>query len=104
MSRSLTSTQVVEKGDYLQPGFNPASLTVSQLLGVLSFHEIKFPTPYNKGKLIETFNSALKPQLARLLKDRRLRQCSLASTDGIVDGSTGQPIKEARSVRPMHGR
>ena len=99
MSRTLTTTQVVEKGDYLEPGFNPASLTVAQLLGLLSFHDIKYPTPYTKTKLVQVFNDELKPQTPQLRQERLSRQHSRASDAGIVDGRTGKRIRAARSVR-----
>ena len=99
MSRALTSAQVIEKGDYLNPDFDPATLTISQLLGVFGFHNIGFPSPYTKGKLVQIFNDELKPNAQQYKKDRLSRQNSQASDDGITDGLTGRPINEGRRVR-----
>ena len=104
MSRTLTSTEIIEKGDYLEPSFNPTSLTVSQLLGVLSFHEIKYPQPYTKGKLVQTFNDVLKPQTAKLMQERLSREYSHPSNEGILDGKTGKRLRVDRSVRLLELR
>lgn len=92
MSR-LTSTEIVKKGDYLKPDFNPASLTVSQLIGVLGHHEIKYPTPYSKPRLIQLFNDTIKANVARYTT-----LTPEPSDDGITDGLTGEPIN-APAVR-----
>ena len=99
MSRALTAAQVIEKGDYLRPDFDPSTLTISQLLGVFGFHNIDFPSPYTKGKLVQVFHDALRPHVARLQRERLSRQNSLASDDGITDGVTGRPIGDGRRVR-----
>lgn len=98
MSRTLTSAQVIQKGEYLDPDFDPASLTISQLLGVFGYHNIEFPSPYTKGRLVQIFNDELKPQGATLRRERLSRQNSQASDDGITDGLTGRPIGEGRKV------
>lgn len=99
MPKTMTATQVIEQGEYLQPDFDPASLTIPQLLGVFSFHEVKFPSRYTKEKLVQTFNDTLKPRVPQLLQDRLSRQHSPASDHGITDGRTGRPIRKASSVR-----
>jgi hypothetical protein len=45
MSRSMTAAQIIALGEYLDPDFDPSSLTVNQLLGVFGFHNIRYPTP-----------------------------------------------------------
>lgn len=102
MSRALTSAQIIEKGDYLDPDFDPSSLTISQLLGVFGFHNINFPSPYTKGKLVQIFNDELKPRVNQFKKERLSRQNSQGSDDGITDGVTGRPINEARRVCRIH--
>lgn len=98
MSRALTSAQVIEKGDYLKPDFDPATLTVAQLLGVFGFHNINYPSPYTKGKLVQIFSDEITNKTAKLSKERLHRQNSQASDDGITDGVTGKPINEGRKV------
>lgn len=91
MSR-LTSAQVISLGDYLEPDFDPASLTVSQLLGVLGYHNIAYPTPYTKPKLIQVFNNEVRTRAKKFKKDRIKKENSIASEEGITDGITGEPL------------
>lgn len=91
MSR-LTSAQVISLGDYLNPDFDPASLTVSQLLGVLGFHNINYPSPYTKPKLIQVFRDEIAPRAATYRRERIKKENSIASDHGITDGLTGRPI------------
>ncbi|KIP09118.1 hypothetical protein PHLGIDRAFT_12180 [Phlebiopsis gigantea 11061_1 CR5-6] len=95
MSR-LTTAQIIEQGDYLKPDFDPASLTVSQLLGVFGFHNVMYPSPYTKPKLVQLFNDEIKARAPQLKKERLSRQNSQASDDGITDGLTGRPLNEGR--------
>ncbi|KAF5380842.1 hypothetical protein D9615_003921 [Tricholomella constricta] len=98
MSR-MTSAQVIAVGEYLEPNFDPASLTVSQLLGVLGYHNIKYPTPYSKPKLVVVFNDEIKAKATKLKKERIKKENSIASDDGIVDGATGQPLRKEPIAR-----
>ncbi|TFK42618.1 Man1-Src1p-C-terminal domain-containing protein [Crucibulum laeve] len=99
MSR-LTSAQVIAMGDYLEPDFDPASLTVSQLLGVLGYHNIRYPTPYSKPKLVAVFNDEVKIRSAKFKKERLKKANSIASDDGITDGLTGQPLRDYSELAP----
>ncbi|KAL4074469.1 Man1-Src1p-C-terminal domain-containing protein [Scleroderma yunnanense] len=106
--RSLTAAQVISQVDYLDVDFDPAALTVSQLLGILAYHNVRYPTPYTKPKLVQLFLDEIKPKATKLRKERLKRENSIASDDGITDGVTGQPINgkgaSARrsSRRPSH--
>ncbi|KAI0362006.1 hypothetical protein OH77DRAFT_1416206 [Trametes cingulata] len=95
MSR-LTAAQVIAQGDYLQPDFDPSTLTVAQLLGVFGYHNIKYPSQYTKPKLIQLFNEEIKPKAKKYTKERIKRENSQASEDGITDGVTGRPLNEGR--------
>lgn len=98
MSRSLTAAQIIGLGEYLNPNFDPASLTVSQLLGVLGFHNIQYPTPYSKPKLVQLFSDEITAKSSKLKRERQKKELSLASDDGITDGVTGKPIGKERKV------
>ncbi|KAK2466952.1 hypothetical protein APHAL10511_001210 [Amanita phalloides] len=100
MSR-LTTAQVISSGHYLEPSFDPASLTVSQLLGVLGYHNIKYPTPYSKPKLIQLFNEEIKTRSSKFKKERLRKENSIASDEGIKDGLTGQPLAATRRELPV---
>ena len=88
----LTTAQVINLGGYLETDFDPSTLTVSQLLGVLGFHNIRYPSPYTKGKLVQLFNDEVKPRASRYKKERIKQENSMASDDGIMDGITGEPL------------
>lgn len=98
MSR-LTAAQVISLGEYLNPDFDPSSLTVSQLLGILGFHNIKYPSPYTKPKLVQLFTNEVTPRAAKFKKERLKKETSLASDDGILDGITGKPIGIEKVIR-----
>jgi len=95
MSR-LTSAQVIALGEYLQPDFEPATLTVPQLLGVFGYHNIRYPSPYTKAKLVQTFNQEIKPNASKFRREKLKKENSQASDDGIVDGVTGLPLTTAK--------
>ena len=97
MSR-LTSAQVISLGEYLEPDFDPSTLTVSQLLGILGFHNIRYPTPYTKGKLVQLFNDEIKTRAAKFKKERIKKENSIPSDDGIMDGITGEPLNSKGKV------
>jgi len=98
MSR-MTAAQIINVGEYLEPDFEITSLTVSQLLGILSYHNIDYPTPYTKTKLIQVFNSEVKTRATKFKKERLKKENSVASDDGIKDGITGKPIGNKMRVR-----
>ncbi|QRW27204.1 sulfide-quinone oxidoreductase [Rhizoctonia solani] len=82
MSR-LSATEVINRGDYLKPDFEPSTLTIPHLLSVLTYHGIKYPSPHTKGKLVE---------------EREARERKKPSNDGILDGHTGQAIQPSEPV------
>ena len=100
MSR-LTTAQVISLGEYLRPDFDSSSLTVSQLLGVLGYHNVRYPTPYTKAKLVQVFNSEIKTKANQFKKERLKKENSIPSDDGITDGLTGEPINKGK-VRHFH--
>jgi len=96
MSRQ-TAAQIIGLGLYLEPEFEPATLTVSQLLGILGYHNIRYPTPYTKAKLIQVFNDEIKTRAAKFKKERQRKEESLASEEGITDGHTGKPLSSIKA-------
>lgn len=98
MSRALTAAQVISLGEYLNSDFDPATLTVSQILGVFGYHNIRFPTPYTKPKLVQLFLDEIRPKAAKFKRDRLKKENSLASDDGITDGATGKLLSGATKV------
>ncbi|KZT68959.1 hypothetical protein DAEQUDRAFT_727125 [Daedalea quercina L-15889] len=95
MSR-LTAAQVIALGEYLEPDFDPSSLTVAQLLGVFGYHNVNYPSQYTKPRLVQLFNDEIKANASKLRRQRIKKESSQASDDGITDGLTGRPINEGR--------
>lgn len=89
-----SSAQVIESGEYLQPGFDANTLTMPHLLSIFTFHQIQFPVPYSKSRLVETFNEQVKPRAAQLRQERLKREGSVASSRGITDGLTGRSLSD----------
>ena len=101
MSR-LTAAQVIALGEYLEPDFDPSSLTIAQLLGVFGYHNVNYPSQYTKPKLVQLFNDEIKSNASKLRRQRIKRENSQASDDGITDGLTGRPINEGKKVDDSH--
>lgn len=63
---------------YLQPDFNPASLTVAKLRNILLKHGIAWSSATKKGDLVDIFNDKLKPKAKRILNaQKRVQRTSL---------------------------
>ncbi len=88
----LSTQQIIQYGEYLNPDFDPTTLTMAHLLGIFQYHNITYPSQHNKAKLVEVFNESIKVNAKRLRKQRLVREETPASIDGIIDGVTGKPI------------
>lgn len=72
---------------YLEPGFDPTSLTIPRLRSVLLEHGIDYPSNAKKGQLVDIFNEQLLPQA------RKIKQASARikrTSRGIEDVTTGR--------------
>lgn len=75
-----------ESLDYLQTGFNPASLTVPRLRSILVSHNIAYPASAKKPQLIELFEENVLPQSRKILSARaRARRTSKGITNADQD-------------------
>jgi Man1-Src1p-C-terminal domain/HeH/LEM domain len=78
---SLDAT-MADESEYLAPGFDPSSITVPKLRGILTKHEIPFPSSAKKPELIETFNSQIAPKAGRLRgAQKRVQRTSMGIED-----------------------
>jgi hypothetical protein len=84
-----TTEQIIAEGTYLLPNFKPTSLNTDQLRGLLIRHGIPYPQPGTKAEFVKAFNTHIKRQ-AELFQAER--DNAVASSAGIVDGVTGEPI------------
>ncbi|KAI5838346.1 Man1-Src1p-C-terminal domain-containing protein [Morchella snyderi] len=85
------------ENDYLQPGFDPATLKVQQLRQILLEHNIDFPSNPKKAQLVELFTQHVAPKARTILNARsRVKP----SSRGIVDvGRDNTPSIEATPRR-----
>lgn len=72
---------------YLQPGFDPASLTVARLRNVLLTHNVDYPSSAKKPELIKLFSEEVVPRGRKLLAARARTK---RSSKGIVDVPSSQ--------------
>jgi hypothetical protein len=80
----LSLTTVIRKGDYLEPGFNPSTLTTAQLRGIFLYHDVPYSSTHQKGELVQLFHDRLVPNASRLKKERLQMQNLAASNEGIT--------------------
>ncbi|KAF2722367.1 sister chromatid separation protein-like protein [Polychaeton citri CBS 116435] len=62
----------MEDQAYLEPGFDPSTLTVPRLRSILVAHGVNYPASAKKPQLIEIFNKNIAPQ-AKKIRDASLR-------------------------------
>lgn len=68
--------------EYLQPDFDPNSLTMPKLRGILLKHQVDYPSTAKKGQLVDIFEDGVRPRARKLLTaSARTKR----STRGIVD-------------------
>ncbi|KEQ89835.1 hypothetical protein M438DRAFT_361276 [Aureobasidium pullulans EXF-150] len=72
---------------YLQPEFDPSSLTVPRLRSILVAHNVAYPSSAKKSDLIAIFNSNVAPQARKILN---VQSRTVRSTRGIVDVPSSQ--------------
>lgn len=77
--------------DYLQPGFDPASVTIPRLRSILITHGVDYPSTAKKGKLVEVFNEKITPQAKKILDRRaKAKRSSMGITN--IDNSVGYSV------------
>ena len=90
----LTTAEVIAQADYLTDNFDPKSLTVAQLLGVFSYHSIRYPANAKKGALVSLFEKEITGNIDKLREQRMAIDGSQASDRGITDGISGKQIND----------
>jgi hypothetical protein len=72
---------------YLEPGFNPASLTMPRLRNILVAHNIPYASSAKKQELVDLFNNQVLPQARKLrIANARVKR----NSNGIEDMTTGR--------------
>jgi hypothetical protein len=105
--------------EYLQPGFDPSTLTVPRIRSILVSHNIPYPSSAKKPQLIQIFEENVLPQARKILaaRDRARRtsrgitdaESSQESTPSSITGNDEEempppPAPRPRSTRKPSGR
>ncbi|KAI1813379.1 Man1-Src1p-C-terminal domain-containing protein [Poronia punctata] len=99
-----------ESVDYLQPGFDPKSLTIPRLRSVLVAHNVPYSSSAKKAQLVEIFNEKIVPQSKKILADRaRAKRSSMGIFDADSATSSGNPFENEHEAlapppRPISSR
>ena len=83
---------------YLQPDFDPTTLKVAELRGLLVEHDVDYPSTAKKPQLVHLFNDHIAPRVAALAEQRNQVR---ASSRGIVSvDKTGNAVADGRKQTP----
>jgi hypothetical protein len=74
-----------ENIDYLQPDFDPQTVTMPQLRSILVTHNVQYPGTAKKQKLVDLFTQEVAPQAKKILAQRARAK---RSSKGIVDAGS----------------
>lgn len=82
--------------EYLQPDFDPNTLTMPKLRGIFVAHSVTYPSTAKKGELVDIFEEQVRPQARKLLSARSRTK---RSARGIEDmpSSTEQSVADEQS-------
>ncbi|KAI1083343.1 Man1-Src1p-C-terminal domain-containing protein [Whalleya microplaca] len=86
--------------DYLEPGFDPKSLTIPRLRSILVGHNIPYSSSAKKAQLVDLFNQQVVPQSKKILAARARAK---RSSKGIVDAdstSSSNPFDDREELPP----
>ena len=91
--RPITADDIINCGEYLNEGFNPNSLTISFLWGILHHHRVELhKRSCKKADLVTLFSNAIAAESKKWKQEWKKNKCQPPSAGGIVNGITGVPI------------
>lgn len=89
--------------DYLQPDFEPASVTIPRLRSILVSQNVPYPATAKKAQLVEIFNDTVAPRARKLLAQRqKAKRSSMGITN--IDGSQGYSVANQDMPPPQSAR
>lgn len=94
----LSSQDVIDLGNYLEPGFDPKTLTVAYLRAILQNHDVNFPSNAVKAQLIKAFEENIVPNASKYKRIRRDNAAIPSDASDIFDGATGEPLEVCASI------
>ena len=91
--------------DYLQPSFEPSSVTIPILRNILMSNDIHYPASAKKADLVDIFNQRLRPKTRKLLAARehvRRTSAGITNMPSSQDSSTvsADEDEDRSSTRP----
>ena len=92
----LSTTDLLDTGKYLDERFDPDSLTVPILRGILFHHGITLPCRISKTELVRLFRHEITANLAGLKAQWLQRKNSPPCDDGIIQVNACQTAKRKR--------
>lgn len=95
----LSSQDVIDRGNYLETGFDPSTLTVIYLRAILQNHDVGFPSNASKAQLIKAFQENIVPNAKKYKKARTQNAAIPSDASDILDGETGEPLEPPRTTR-----
>ncbi|KAK0943958.1 inner nuclear membrane protein enriched at telomere/subtelomere region [Friedmanniomyces endolithicus] len=86
---------------YLEPGFDPGSLTMPRLRSILVAHNVNYPSSAKKSQLVDIFNDTVLPQ-ARSIRtaNARVKRTSRGIEDVPKSQGTTESDEEEEERRP----
>ncbi|KAK3074917.1 inner nuclear membrane protein enriched at telomere/subtelomere region [Teratosphaeriaceae sp. CCFEE 6253] len=91
---------------YLEPGFDPAGLTMPRLRSILVAHNINYPSSAKKGQLVDLFNQHVLPQARKIrTANARVKRTSrgiedVPSSQATADGEDDEEDETMRAPPP----
>lgn len=93
---------------YLEPGFDPSTLTVPRLRSILVAHNVDYPSSSKKQQLIDLFNDNVLPQARKIrTANSRVKRTSRGIEDigtGRRGTGAGDPLDDDIPPTPATGR
>ncbi|KAJ3579724.1 hypothetical protein NPX13_g839 [Xylaria arbuscula] len=89
-----------ENIDYLQPGFDPKSLTIPRLRSILVAHNVHYSSNAKKGQLVEIFNEQIVPQSSKILNARARAKRSSKGIFDVESTSSSNPFDDHQDLAP----
>jgi hypothetical protein len=89
--------------DYLQPDFEPSSVTIPRLRSILVSQNVSYPATAKKAQLVDIFNETVAPRARKLLAQRqKAKRSSMGITN--IDGSQGYSVANQDMPPPPSAR
>ncbi|CAG7846469.1 SubName: Full=Uncharacterized protein {ECO:0000313/EMBL:CCA66908.1} [Serendipita indica DSM 11827] len=104
MPGKLTSQDIIDRGEYLEPDFDPSTLTIAHLHAVLANHDVKHPTNAKKPGLIKLFQENIAPNARKYKKEREMIASIRSDGSDIYDVGTGSLIEFVSQESPVRKR